>query len=95
IFVLARAAGKIFGVRIGASAAHSDPLIKKYLGYGMLPQAGVAIGLVLFLDTMPYFALNHEITTTLINIVLFSVLVNELAGPPLSRYAVVRGSVLD
>ncbi len=95
IFVLARAAGKIVGVHIGASAAHSDPLIKKYLGYGMLPQAGVAIGLVLFLDTMPYFALNHEITTTLINIVLFSVLVNELAGPPLSRYAVVRGSVLD
>jgi Kef-type K+ transport system membrane component KefB len=95
IFVLARAAGKIFGVRFGASAAHSDPLIKKYLGFGMLPQAGVAIGLVLFLDTMPYFALHHEITTTLINIVLFSVLVNELAGPPISRYSVVHGAKLE
>ena len=95
IFVLARAAGKIAGVHIGASAAHSDPLIKKYLGYGMLPQAGVAIGLVLFLDTMPYFALNREITATLINIVLFSVLFNELTGPPLSRYSVVRGAKLE
>ena len=95
IFVLARAAGKIFGVHIGASVSHSDSLIKKYLGYGMLPQAGVAIGLVLFLDTMPYFAINHDITTTLINIVLFSVLVNELAGPPLSRYAVVHGATLE
>ncbi|MCK4671204.1 MAG: hypothetical protein KAT47_01590, partial [Candidatus Aegiribacteria sp.] len=74
---------------------HSDPLIKKYLGFGMLPQAGVAIGLVLFLDTMPYFAINREITATLINIVLFSVLFNELTGPPLSRYSVVRGAKLE
>ncbi|MCD4774745.1 MAG: cation:proton antiporter [Candidatus Aegiribacteria sp.] len=95
IFVLARAAGKILGVHFGASAANSDPLIKKYLGFGMLPQAGVAIGLVLFLDTMPYFAINRSITTTLINIVLFSVLVNELTGPPLSRYAVVHGAKLE
>ncbi len=95
IFVIARAVGKIMGVHIGASAAHSDPLIKKYLGFGMLPQAGVAIGLVLFLDTMPYFALNREITTTLINIVLFSVLINELTGPPLSKYSVVRGAKLE
>jgi Kef-type K+ transport system membrane component KefB len=95
IFVLARAAGKIFGVHFGAYAAKSDPLIRKYLGYGMLPQAGVAIGLVLFLDTMPYFALHREITATLINIVLFSVLVNELSGPPLSRYAVVNGAKLE
>lgn len=95
IYVLARAAGKVFGVHIGATAARSDPLIKKYLGYGMLPQAGVAIGLVLFLDTMPYFAVNREITTTLINIVLFSVLINELTGPPLSRYAVVHGAKLE
>ena len=95
IFVLARAAGKILGVHLGASVSRSDPLIKKYLGYGMLPQAGVAIGLVLFLDTMPFFTSNHEITITLINIVLFSVLVNELAGPPLSRYSVVHGAKLE
>ncbi|MEN8208764.1 MAG: cation:proton antiporter [Candidatus Fermentibacteria bacterium] len=95
IFVLARAAGKIAGARIGTSVAHSDPLIRKFLGIAMLPQAGVAIGLVLFLDTIPYFAFNRSITTTLINIVLFSVLVNELAGPPLSRYAVVHGAKLE
>lgn len=95
VYVLARAAGKIGGTHLGATAAHSDPLIRKYLGSGMLPQAGVAIGLVLFLDTMPYFTQNHEITSMMINIVLFSVLINELAGPPLSRYAVVHGATLE
>jgi len=95
IFVVARAAGKISGVRIGAAVAGSDPLIKKYLGFGMLPQAGVAIGLVLFLDTIPYFAENHSVTLTMINIVLFSVLINELSGPPISRFAVVNGARLE
>jgi Kef-type K+ transport system membrane component KefB len=95
VFVMARGVGKVLGVRFGAIAAGSDPLIRKYLGFGMLPQAGVAIGLVLFLDTIPYFAHNHEIMTSLINIVLFSVLFNELAGPPLSRYSVIRGAKLE
>ncbi len=95
VFVVARGVGKVLGVRFGAIAAGSDPLIRKYLGFGMLPQAGVAIGLVLFLDTIPYFAINHEILTSLINIVLFSVLFNELAGPPLSRYSVVKGAKLE
>lgn len=95
VFVLARGIGKVAGVHFGAVAAGSDPLIRKYLGLGMLPQAGVAIGLVLFLDTIPYFAQNHHITATLINIVLFSVLFNELAGPPLSRYSVIKGANLE
>lgn len=95
IFVIARGIGKVAGVRIGAVAAGADPLIRKYLGFGMLPQAGVAIGLVLFLDTIPYFAMNQQVTATLVNIVLFSVLINELAGPPLSRYAVIRGAKLE
>lgn len=95
VYVMARALGKIGGTHLGALASHSDGLVKKYLGFGMLPQAGVAIGLVLFLDTIPFFALNHDITSNMINIVLFSVLINELAGPPLSRYAVVHGATLD
>ncbi len=95
VFVVARGVGKVAGVHFGAVAAGSDPLIRKYLGFGMLPQAGVAIGLVLFLDTIPYFAQNHQITATMINIVLFSVLFNELAGPPLSRYSVIKGAKLE
>ncbi|MCP4646345.1 MAG: hypothetical protein GY852_01250, partial [bacterium] len=48
LFILTRAAGKYYGVWIGAHTAGSSPLIKKYLGLSMLPQAGVAIGLALY-----------------------------------------------
>jgi len=30
----------------------------------------------------------------MVSIVLFSVFINELAGPPVSKYAVVRGATL-
>ena len=97
-FVAARAVGKYGGVYLGATAAKSNRLVRNYLGFAMLPQAGVAIGLVLFLQAAPFFqsadpalqALSH----TMVSIVLFSVFVNELAGPPVSKFAVVRGATL-
>lgn len=97
-FVISRAAGKYGGVFMGAAIAGSDRLVRRYLGFAMLPQAGVAIGLVLFLQAVPFFqstdpalqALSH----TMVSIVLFSVFINELAGPPVSKFAVVRGATL-
>ena len=98
VFVLARAAGKYGGVFAGAAIARSDPLVRRYLGFAMLPQAGVAIGLVLFLQAAPFFQdaapALQELSHTMVSIVLFSVFINELAGPPVSKFAVVRGATL-
>lgn len=98
VFVLARAVGKYGGVFLGATAARSGPLVRNYLGFAMLPQAGVAIGLVLFLQAAPYFQQAPEtvrqVSDVMVNMVLFSVLINELVGPPVSKFAVVRGATL-
>ena len=92
VFVLARAAGKVAGVAAGASITGAERPIRRYLGISMLPLGGVAISLVLFLETMPYFVTHQDYLVLLLNIVLFGVLINELIGPPLSRYAVIRGT---
>ena len=98
VFVLARFIGKYGGVWLGAKMAGCPAGIRKYMGLSMIPQAGVAIGLVLFLRTTPLaVSATPEVTFFLdqmINIVLFAVLVNELAGPPLSREAILRGTRL-
>ncbi|MCD4707905.1 MAG: cation:proton antiporter [Candidatus Sabulitectum sp.] len=94
MFILARAAGKYYGVWGGARIAGSNPLIRKYLGLAMLPQAGVAIGLALYIQAAPFFAGHEELASTMVSIVLMSVFVNELAGPPISKFAVVRGATL-
>ena len=98
VFVLARAAGKYVGVSAGSSMARTDMLIRRYLGLCMLPQAGVAIGLALFLQASPVFAGASaeaaEIARTIVGIVLFSVFFNEIIGPPLSKLAVEKGATL-
>jgi Kef-type K+ transport system membrane component KefB len=49
-YVLARSAGLIGGARLGASLGHVEEKIKKYVGLGILSQAGVAIGLSLIVQ---------------------------------------------
>lgn len=46
-YIAARAAGLIGGARLGSRLASVDPVIRKYIGWGILSQAGVAIGLSL------------------------------------------------
>ncbi len=47
VYILMRSGGLIFGSRIGAALGKVDDKIKKYVGLGILSQAGVAIGLSL------------------------------------------------
>lgn len=92
VFVIARALGKVLGVWVGAMISHSKPSIKKTLGYCMLPQAGVAIGLVLMIQASST-ALGPGgklMINMMVNIILFSVFVNELTGPPISKMAILK-----
>ncbi len=84
IYVVARLAGKVAGVKIGAKFGHAPRTVSKYLGLGLLPQAGVAIGLVLIAKSNPAFASFAPMMT---NIILGTVAVNEIIGPPFTAYA--------
>lgn len=46
-YVLARATGLIVGGRLGAKFAQAPPVVQKHIGWCLLPQAGVALGLAL------------------------------------------------
>lgn len=99
VYILARAAGKYGGVYLGARMSKVDKEITNNLGICMLPQAGVAIGLVLLIQASPLTsglpAETVRIVDTMVNIILFSVFVNEIVGPPLSRYAIIRGNKME
>lgn len=95
-YILSRAVGKYGGVWLGCFLAKTTTRIRTYLGICMLPQAGVAIGLVLLIEASPVMgalpASLQPMISTMVNIILLSVFVNELIGPPLSRFAIVRGN---
>ncbi len=50
-YVLARSAGLVGGSRLGGMMGHIEGKIKKWIGLGILSQAGVAIGLSLIIST--------------------------------------------
>jgi Kef-type K+ transport system membrane component KefB len=94
IFVLLRGLGKYFGIFLSCWSVKLEKNIRNYLGFSMLPQAGVAIGLVLFVQASPV-VINASQSVQLqigkmINIVLMSVFFNEIIGPPLSKMAILK-----
>jgi Kef-type K+ transport system membrane component KefB len=99
IYIVTRAIGKYGGVYIGCTVSKLKPAITRNLGFCMLPQAGVALGLVLLIQTSPMRAAlppkQAAIVDSMVNIVLFSVFINEMIGPPISRYAIIKGNEMD
>lgn len=82
---LVRAAGLFFGVRIAGRLAGIDKTMARRLPLGMLPQAGIAIGLVnLVATTFPGWGKEAA------SFLLGTVMVNEMTGPILFRAALVR-----
>ncbi len=47
VYIIGRTTGLMLGARLGATIGHVEDKIKKYVGMGILSQAGVAIGLSL------------------------------------------------
>jgi Kef-type K+ transport system membrane component KefB len=89
VYLLARAVGKYSGAFVGAALAGETRTTRNYLGLGLLPQAGVAIGLILVLQDTEAFA-RLPYMGQMVNIVLASILVNEVIGPPLTKLALER-----
>ena len=72
---------------MGAVAANVKGPPRRYLGLALLPQAGVAIGLMLVAQQDPHLLAYKSI---LVDVVLGSVALNELFGPPLAARALRR-----
>lgn len=82
VYILTRSAGKIIGANISSKFMKCPPMVQKYLGITLLPQAGVALGMSV---TVAHdFGAEGSIIR---NIVLFSVLIYELVGPIMTKMA--------
>jgi len=84
LFIVARAAGKLFGARVGLRLSGLSEDLPSRFGTGLWCQAGVALGLVATLE-----AAHPEATLELRNVVVASVVFFELIGPLLVRRTVV------
>ena len=80
-----RFAGKYYGARVGARVSHAPDTVKKYAGFALLPQAGVAMGLALLArNSFPEFG------DIILNATLAAVIINQLVSPPLVKYGLFK-----
>ena len=86
-YFLLRAVGKYAGASLGAFFSSASQGIRKYLGMALVPQAGVAIGLVFLLSGEPAFEKYASILTS---VVLAAVVLAEIVGPVAARIAVEK-----
>ena len=88
LYVVARFLGKYIGACLGGVMARSSRRIWTNAGFGLVPQAGVAIGLVFVLNNDP--DIPGDVVALISTLILGAVTVNEIIGPFCTRYGLVR-----
>ena len=98
VFFICRAAGKAAAGRVAMRLAGATESLRRNLGIALIPQAGVAVGLVVLLKEDPVFRGSPQATTLLdlfAAVVVTAVVFNEIVGPILTRWALGRSGEVD
>ena len=87
LYFVARFLGKYAGAFAAMSLAGVPSRVRNYLGVALLPHGGVAVGLILFVQSDERFSDIAEIVTT---VGLAALAINQLIGPSCTRLALAR-----
>ena len=91
VYLVFRVIGKYMGAYAGASLTHAPEKVRRYLGFTLIPQAGVAIGLAN--NASRLFGQNPDTAAAgalILAIILTSTLVYELIGPLVAKTALLK-----
>jgi Kef-type K+ transport system membrane component KefB len=84
-YIVSRVIGKVIGAAVGAKLGQAPPPVLRYLGLGLVPQAGVAIGVTLLVQqSFP------DIAAMVTTVILGSVVVYEIIGPFCTKMAIAK-----
>ena len=84
VYIVFRCLGKYFGSYASAKVMGCDEKINRYLGLTLFPQAGVALGMCAMAMEL------GEQGNLIRNITLFAVLIYEVFGPLMTKWALTR-----
>jgi len=84
-YLVSRVLGKSVGAWIGGQISHSTTSIKRYMGLGLVPQAGVALGVALIAR-----AEFPEVGGLVLTVIVATTVVYEIVGPVCTKIALQR-----
>jgi len=85
LYIIFRVVGKILGVKLGAWISGAGSNIGNYLGWGLVPQAGVALGVALSAK-----ALYPEYGDIIFTTITATTVIYELVGPIFAKYGLQK-----
>lgn len=85
VYILARILGFYFGARIGVRLSGSDKEYERFIGFALIPQAGVAIGMALMASHT--LEISSEI---ILPIILGTTVFFEIIGPVIARFVIKK-----
>lgn len=91
VFVVFRAAGKLSGAFAGAALARTTRTVRRYTGWGLLPQGGIVIGLALIMRQNPALS---SVSDILVSVTIGATVIHELIGPLTSKLALRKAGEL-
>lgn len=91
LYIIARSVGKYFGARLGAGIVKADANVRKWLGFTLLPQAGVAVGMAQIALTR----LPGDLGAKVQAVVLCATLIYEIVGPVLTKMALAKAGEIE
>lgn len=90
LYVVFRVVGKVGGAWLGAKLMKAPKEVRRYLGPALIPQAGVAIGLITAASSVvPQFASEMRA------VVLCATLIYEIVGPAISKAMLVKAGEIN
>jgi Kef-type K+ transport system membrane component KefB len=87
VYIFGRVIGFYIGSRLGATISKSDESIKKLMGFALIPQAGVAIGMALMASQK-----IENTSDIILPIILGTTVFFEIVGPFVARYIIKKNS---
>jgi len=84
-YIIFRIIGRLLGGWTGGAISHAEPLMRRWMGIMLMPQAGVALGMALVtIERRP------DLGEIILPIVIASTVLFELIGPVLTRTGLVH-----
>ncbi|MCK5793735.1 MAG: hypothetical protein KAH12_03455, partial [Anaerolineales bacterium] len=92
VYILLRSIGKFGGAWLGGWAGKAQPQVRDNLGFGLLSQAGVAVGLAFSIAGRfdSYGEAGVQLGNLVINVITITTFVVQIIGPIMVKFAVFR-----
>jgi Kef-type K+ transport system membrane component KefB len=84
-YIIFRIIGRLLGGWTGGAITHAKPLMRRWMGIALMPQAGVALGMALV-------TIEHrpDLGEIILPVVIASTVLFELIGPVLTRIEIMH-----